>query len=111
MSLKETSDNTSWLGVLGPATRYTDQHIVDAYRVGRDIARLDRNLVTGATTGVPYAAGLHAITRYSRAFNQDISITIGHVSGRLNEKFYAVDATDPERMIVGDLGDTLSTLK
>lgn len=49
-----------WLSVLGGATRHTESQVLAAYRVGRELARCGRNLLTGGTTGIPYAAALGA---------------------------------------------------
>jgi len=45
-----------WVAVLGGSKCYTDEQILAAYCVGRELGRLGRNLITGATTGIPYAA-------------------------------------------------------
>jgi hypothetical protein len=57
----------------------------------------------------PYE-GLHAVTRYGESESLNISITVGHATTGINAKFYAVDPTDPARVVVGDLGDTISDL-
>jgi hypothetical protein len=49
-----------WIAVLGGAACYDDRQIMAAHQVGREIARQGKNLVTGATTGIPYAAALGA---------------------------------------------------
>lgn len=46
------------IAVLGAAVRYTDAQILSGLRVGLAIGRQNRNLVTGATLGVPYAAAI-----------------------------------------------------
>jgi len=46
------------IAVLGAAARYTDAQILSGLRVGLAIGRQNRNLVTGATLGVPYAAAI-----------------------------------------------------
>ena len=48
------------IAVLGAAVRFTEAQILSGFRVGSEIARLNRNLVTGATRGVPYAAAIGA---------------------------------------------------
>ncbi len=48
------------IGVLGSAAHYTEAQIVAAFRAGREIARLGKTLMTGGTTGIPYAAALGA---------------------------------------------------
>jgi len=49
-----------WIGVLGGATRYSNLQVIAAYKIGREIARRGKNLVTGATNGIPYAAAIGA---------------------------------------------------
>jgi len=48
------------IAVLGAAARFTEAQILSGFRVGLEIARQNRNLVTGATLGVPYAAAIGA---------------------------------------------------
>lgn len=57
------------------------------------------------------AASLHGICRYASACGVEIEIVVGHVSGILNKKFYAVDARNHDSLVVGDLGDTLGPLE
>ena len=54
--------------------------------------------------------GLRAITRYCDSVGVDISITVGHATHGINQKFYAVVAGDDDKVVVGDLGDTISDL-
>lgn len=51
---------TETVGVFGAASRFTEAQVVAAYRAGREVARLGKCLVTGATTGVPLAAAIGA---------------------------------------------------
>jgi len=51
---------TDWVAVMGGATAYTEEQIQAAYRVGLAIAQHGKNVITGATTGIPYAAALGA---------------------------------------------------
>lgn len=53
-------DRKDNIAVLGSARKYTEQQVILAFRVGREIGRLGRNLITGATSGLPYAAALGA---------------------------------------------------
>jgi hypothetical protein len=48
------------IGVMGGAFRYSAEAVKAAYRAGAAIARNGGTLVTGATTGVPFAAVLGA---------------------------------------------------
>ena len=54
--------------------------------------------------------GIRAIKGFSALARIAVEITVGHVSGTLNGKRYAVDPIDPDSVIVGDLGDILSPL-
>ncbi len=50
----------SAVAVLGGSLRYTDQQIRAGFLVGRELARAGKVVVTGATSGIPYAAALGA---------------------------------------------------
>lgn len=55
--------------------------------------------------------GLRAIARYAEQAQLDVAVTVGHATAGLNSKFYAIDeSADENRMVVGDLGDTISDL-
>lgn len=49
-----------WVAVLGGGYRYTESQITAAFVIGREVGRMKRHVVTGATTGVSYAAALGA---------------------------------------------------
>jgi putative hydrolases of HD superfamily len=51
-------------------------------------------------------SSLRALARFGAWIGVEIDIVVGHVSGRLNEKYYAVE--DDGRLVVGDLGDMIS---
>lgn len=51
---------TRWVAVLGGAHRYDRAQLRAAYECGAELARRGRNVITGATTGIPYAAALGA---------------------------------------------------
>lgn len=53
------------------------------------------------------AAGIRALASYARAADVALTMSVGIVSGRLNEKFYAVAESDPQVLVVGDVGDTI----
>ena len=53
-------EKKEWIAVLGGATHCPDEQIQAAYLLGRECAREGKNLVTGATTGIPYAAAIGA---------------------------------------------------
>ena len=48
------------IAVLGSSVAYSDGEITAAFEVGSEIARNNKVLITGATTGVPYAAAIGA---------------------------------------------------
>lgn len=54
------------------------------------------------------AAGALALGRYADRLMHSTMVHVGHVSGVLNDRFYAVDPADPGRMVLGDVGDTIS---
>jgi putative hydrolase of HD superfamily len=51
-------------------------------------------------------SSLRALARFGAWIDAEVHVTVGHVSGRLNEKYYAVE--DDGRLVVGDLGDMIS---
>jgi hypothetical protein len=55
--------------------------------------------------------GIRAICRYCSAEGIDVHVLVGHATAGLNEHFYAIQADNPERVVVGDLGDTISALE
>jgi uncharacterized protein (TIGR00725 family) len=57
------------IGVMGGAFKYSKEAINAAYRVGKEIAKQNCTLFTGATTGIPYAATIGA--------NENNGLTIG----------------------------------
>ncbi len=52
--------------------------------------------------------GIRAITKYAAGLGVKVSITVGHATSGLDPDFYAVDPSDNGRLVVGDLGDTIS---
>lgn len=62
-------------------------------------------LVAAHTT----AAGGTALYRYAAALGRQFHMVVGHVSGVLNDHFYAV-TPDDGRVVLGDVGDTISGL-
>jgi uracil phosphoribosyltransferase len=54
--------------------------------------------------------GLQALARYGNSQHLELKITVGHATAGMNAKFYAVDSADPAKLIVGDLGDTISDM-
>lgn len=55
-----TNEEKQWIAVLGGASHCSEDQIIAGYTVGRECARAGKNIVTGATTGIPYAAALGA---------------------------------------------------
>lgn len=76
------------------------------------IAALQLAAASGAQVDVftshATAAGALALARYAERLDQRITLQIGHISGVLNDRFYAVDPADPGRLVLGDVGDTIS---
>jgi hypothetical protein len=56
------------------------------------------------------AAGMWALHRYGQLLNLRLRLVVGHVSGVLNHHFYAVDPQDRNRLVLGDVGDTISDI-
>ncbi len=48
------------IAVLGSARKYTEAQLIAGFRIGQEVARRGKSLLTGATTGIPYAAALGA---------------------------------------------------
>ncbi len=55
------------------------------------------------------AEGLRALSGFAKFRNLDLSVFVGHVTAGLNDHYYAT-ASDNSRLVVGDLGDTISDL-
>lgn len=51
-------------------------------------------------------SSLRALARFGAWIDAEVNVTVGHVSGQLNEKYYAVE--EDGRLVVGDLGDMIS---
>jgi hypothetical protein len=52
--------------------------------------------------------GALALARYAELLQVSLTLHVGHVSGALNGKFYAVRPDAPEQLVLGDVGDTIS---
>lgn len=53
-------EQKKWIGVLGGSSRYDDGQILAAYKVGQELAKRDKYIMTGGTTGIPYSAAIGA---------------------------------------------------
>ena len=53
--------------------------------------------------------GLRALSGFARIRKLDLTVFVGHVTAGLNDHYYATDS-DSSRLVVGDLGDTISDL-
>ena len=65
------------IGVMGGAFEFSDEAIISAYRIGKEIAKQNCVLLTGSTTGIPYAATIGT--------NEENGVSIG-VSPASNAK-------------------------
>lgn len=78
------------------------------------MAALQLGVAPGASVEVftchSTAAGVVGLARYATRLGQQLILHVGHVSGRLNDRFYAVDPADPGRLVLGDVGDTISDI-
>jgi hypothetical protein len=54
--------------------------------------------------------GLRGLVRYAAEAGIDLVVVAAHATEGMNAKFYAIDPNDPGRVMVGDLGDTISDL-
>lgn len=54
--------------------------------------------------------GLWGIQRHAAELGIESRIEVGHVSGVLNDSFYATDEQDGARVVLGDVGDAISGL-
>jgi uracil phosphoribosyltransferase len=55
--------------------------------------------------------GLRAILSFGKLRGLDLTVNVGHVTTGLNRKYYAIESDSSNaRLIVGDLGDTISDL-
>ncbi|MDO0924100.1 hypothetical protein QQY24_01135 [Streptomyces sp. TG1A-8] len=52
--------------------------------------------------------GALALARYAERMGVSLTLHVGHVSGILNKKFYAVEPDSPQNVVLGDVGDTVS---
>lgn len=54
--------------------------------------------------------GLQTISNFAQKQGINLTVHVGHVSGILNNHFYGVYPDSPNRLVMGDLGDTISDL-
>lgn len=54
--------------------------------------------------------GLQTISNFAQKLGIDLTVHVGFVSGILNDHFYGVYPDNPNRLVMGDLGDTISDL-
>jgi phosphoribosylpyrophosphate synthetase len=52
--------------------------------------------------------GIRAIKRYGDSVAVSIRVVVGHATPGLNKKFYAIDPENQNKLVVGDLGDTIN---
>lgn len=55
--------------------------------------------------------GARGLLRYGEMTGRDIRLTVGHCSGVLNDKHYAVEPQHAGRLVVGDLGDIITGIE
>jgi hypothetical protein len=55
--------------------------------------------------------GIRAIVRSADRAGVEVTLSVGHVSGELNGKLYAMEEGAAHRFVVGDLGDIISPLE
>jgi hypothetical protein len=55
---------------------------------------------------------INGLVAFARIRNLELALQVGHATAGLNQKFYAVTAdSNGKRVVVGDLGDTISDLR
>ena len=97
--------------------QYTNCVIIDgAIASGATLIAVMSSLRKAASSFRIYSAhatreGLRAISRYSSLEGLDVDITVGHATSGINDHFYATFPDAPDKVVVGDLGDTISDLK
>ncbi len=98
------------------AQTFSDCVIVDgAIASGATLIALIERLKGTAQRVWVYAAhctvaSLCGLATYAEAAGVDLHVVVGHTSGVLSAKFYAVSTLDSSQLMVGDLGDTISEL-
>lgn len=55
-------------------------------------------------------AGVWALHRYAALLGLEFDLVVGHVSGELGRGFHANDEKVPGKLVLGDIGDTISGL-
>lgn len=58
--MKQNVTAKQCIAVFGGAVRFTPEQIIAAFKVGMEIANREMSLITGGTSGVPYAAAVGA---------------------------------------------------
>lgn len=97
--------------------KYSQCIIIDgAIASGATIISVIENLRQVSSIFKIYSAhssleGLMGITRYGLAANLDIGIIVGHATIGMNANFYAIDPVDESKVVIGDIGDTISNLE
>jgi hypothetical protein len=56
------------------------------------------------------AEGIRAISAFAKSGNINAQIIVGHATAGIDNHFYAIDPDDPRKVVVGDLGDTISDI-
>ena len=104
------------LDEIAPLTTYSTCRIIDgAIASGATTIALLASLADFVRHFEVYSVhaaceGLWAILRFASLRELSVDITVAHVTQGLNRHFYAVAATDPHSLQVGDLGDTIADL-
>jgi hypothetical protein len=102
------------LTALSVTASYSECVLIDgAIATGTTLISLISELRHNAASFKVYAAhstlaGLWALANYARDAAIKLSCTVGHVSGVLNDEYYAVHPSG--RLVIGDVGDTIAPL-
>ncbi len=54
--------------------------------------------------------GIRAISAFAKSKNINAKIIVGHATIGIDKHFYAIDPANPQKVVVGDLGDTISDI-
>jgi len=103
------------LSELPPIHSYSECLLIDgAIATGTTLISLIAQLRNNVTSFRVYAAhstiaGLWALANYTRNEGIKLSCFVGHASGTLNDKYYAIEPSSGG-LVIGDVGDTIAPL-
>ena len=102
---------------IGPVKRFVRCVIIDgAIASGATVMALIERLSPDIDEFHVYSVhatveGLRAIVEYAHRLGVRVKITVGHATEGIDDHFYAVVKDHTDRVVIGDLGDTISDLE